>query len=571
MERLSVIASAALILLGFLAYLNSFSGAFVLDDIQHIVESPNIRTLTPFWAHVKGSTRPLVDISFALNYASGGLNPFGYHLVNLVIHILGALVLFGLVRRTLQALRVGSLPVLPSTGFGFAVALLWMLHPLQTESVTYIIQRSEALMGLFYLLTLYSLVRGAGGTRPGAWFSAAVVSCALGMMSKPVMASAPLIALIYDRVFLSSSWKMLWRERKWFYAGLALTWVILGWILATSGQEYGLSAGPGWKGLEPLAYAKVQTHVIFHYLWLAFWPSPLILSYHWPVAKSLGFYLPTIIFVSCLVAGTVWALCYRPALGFLGAWFFLILMPTSSFIPLADPVFEHRMYLPLAVVVALAVGGGWKLIRSVGPQGVRGFMAVSLVSALAFALGTLTFLRNRDYQSHEAIWRDTLSKQPFNPRAHANLGAELLKLEKLEEAARHLSRAIELEPGFVEAYVNLGSIRDREGRVEEAVTLYAQALEIEPSDYRAHYNWGNLLARSGRLAEAKLHYERALAVEPRFAQAHNNLGNIFLKLGADQEAIFHYREAVRIDPGFALGEQNLKRALAARRGEGGGS
>ena len=185
--------AAAIIVAGVGVYLSSFAGVFLYDDLREIVENRGIRSFTNIW-----SNRPLVTLSLALNYHFGQLNPWGYHLFNLLIHLLGGLTLYGIVRRVLagqfRSSRAGS-----AHWYALVIALIWVVHPLQTESVTYIIQRAESMMGLCYLLTIYCVLRSSSSPRPWAWHAAAVAACGLGMCSKPVMITAPVVAIATTR------------------------------------------------------------------------------------------------------------------------------------------------------------------------------------------------------------------------------------------------------------------------------------------------------------------------------------------------------------------------------------
>ncbi len=208
-----------LIAAGIWAYHSSFQGPFIFDDVHSIPLNPYIRHLWPIREVLTAprncsvNGRPTVCLTLALNYAWSGLNVWGYHAFNLAVHLLSALVLFGILRRTLDGEKLRDQFGGAAVGLAAAIALLWEIHPLQTESVTYIVQRTELLMGLFLLLTLYCTLRGACSVRPGAWYLAAVAACAFGMGSKEVMVSAPLLVLLYDRVFLASSFRELWQRR----------------------------------------------------------------------------------------------------------------------------------------------------------------------------------------------------------------------------------------------------------------------------------------------------------------------------------------------------------------------
>ncbi len=551
------------------AYHDVFRDAFVFDDIPHISENLHIRRLWPPWDLLSHSSRPVVHLSLAVNYALGGINPWGYHLFNVVVHILAGLTLYGVARRTFLSEPLRPTFDRAASSLSGAITLIWLVHPLQTESVTYTIQRGESLMSLFYLLTLYCVIRGHGASRENWWRIGAVVSCALGMACKPVMVTAPLVALLYDRAFLAKSWRDVVQRRGWLYAGLAASWLLLPPLLANAPTEWKASAGFEFQGIPPLQYARMESVAILRYLRLAFGPHPLCLDYgwryHWQKMMAAGEVLPDVIVVVALVAGTVWAWHRKPALGFLGAWFFLILSPTSSFMPIADPIAEHRMYLPLAavvtgvVVVAFVVGK--RFLRNQSGF-VLGWVACGFV---VVPLAVLTIQRNRDYVSEFAIWDDTVAKCPQNPRAHSNLGLALFQLHRVAEAREQLEQALRLKPDYADAHYNLGVIFESQGRMRDAIEQYEQALEINPDYPAAHNNLANALAQDGKLEDAIRHYEEALRLKPDFANAHNNLGAILVRLGRPKDGIRHYEEALRLDPDYANAHYNLGAVL---EGEG---
>jgi Tfp pilus assembly protein PilF len=438
-----------------------------------------------------------------------------------------------------------------ATLLALAIALLWTLHPLQTESVTYVVQRTESLMGLCYLLTLYAFVRGAESPRPNRWYALTIAACLAGMASKEVMVSAPLLVLLYDRTFVSGSLREAWRRRRGLYAGLAATWLVLAWLVIATGSRGG-TAGFG-AGVAWWAYALSQFHAIAHYLRLAVWPHPLVLDYGAPLARYASEVLPYGLLVVALVAATVVALRRRPALGFAGCWFFAILAPTSSVVPVATQTMaEHRMYLPLAAVVAIAV---------LGLHALAGRRARPVFVALAAGLGFLTWQRNADYRSELVIWSDTAAKCPANPRAHFTLGNVLSRLDRLPEAGRQYEDVLRLDPRHAEAHNSLGNVLVRMNRPAEALAHYARALELEPDYVEAEYNWGNTLVQLDRLPEATPHYEHALRLDPDNAEVRNNFGNALLLAGRAPEAIRQYEAALRIKPTAAEAHYNLGNAL----------
>jgi tetratricopeptide (TPR) repeat protein len=585
-------------------YFNSLSCPFIFDDLQAIRDNPTLRdfhsalSLSQKVSGVEG--RPLVNLSLALNYAVGGLQVWGYHAVNLAIHILAGLTLFGIVRRSLLSLsfaealeggqRYGGQalqqPAL-SDRFGeaslplaFVVALLWTVHPLQTESVTCVIQRTESLMGLFYLATLYCFVRGAenrsqepgvrsqekrSGFRSlasslwpvpsGLWFLASILCCALGMATKEVMVSAPLIVLLYDRTFLAGTFREAWRRRRGWYLGLFGTWLVLGSMVVRMGGSRGEAAGLG-HGIPPWAYALTQCRAIVLYLRLAVWPHPLVLDYGMDVVQHVAAVVPQVIILALLVAGTIFMLRHRPAVGFAGAWFFAILAPSSSVVPLpGQTIAEHRMYLPLAAVITLVVLG---LYARIGPRSLIIFAASSV------GLGWLTIQRNHDYRSEVAIWSDTVAKCPDNVRARNNLGYALSEIPgRLPDAIAAYEAALRMDPEYAGAHTNLGAaLAGIPGREPEAIAHFEAALRIKPDSAAAHYNLGCILANiPGRLPEAMVHFEAVFRMKPDDVTARNNLGLILYKNGRIPEAIAQFGEAVRINPDYADAHYNLGVAL----------
>ncbi len=555
-----------LVIAGLLAYHNSFTGPFIFDDVPSIPGNPHIRHLWPIREAMSAplattvSGRPVVCLTLALNYALGGLNVWGYHALNLAVHLLSALVLLGILRRTLEGATLRDRFGGAAVWLAAVITLIWEVHPLQTESVTYIVPRTELLMGLFLLLTLYCTLRCSQSSNTGAWSVAAIVSCAVGMGSKEVMVAAPLIVLLYDRVFLASSFRELWRRRAVLYIGLAATWLILAVLVARTSHDI---TGFGNKSLTPWNYLKTEAGVIVYYLRLCFWPHPLVIDYFdWPITLSLKNGLVPGVVVVGLLSATAWAFRRQPQLGFLGAWFFLILAPTSSFLPrVGEVVAERRMYLPLAAVVTMVVVGAYTLGKRLfkAQQGVvLGCLAGGFVVAL---LTLLTIQRNQDYSSELAIWRDTVAKRPQNPRAQYNLGGALTQTGKIGEAIACYEQALRINPDFVEVHYNLGMALAQTGKIGEAIAHFEQALRIKPDFAGAHNNLGLALAQTGKIEEAIAHFEQALQIDPDFAEAHSNLGIALVRVGRLPEAIVQYERALRIDPDFAEAHSNLGNAL----------
>jgi tetratricopeptide (TPR) repeat protein len=545
------------------SYGNSFGGRFVFDDGGSILENPAVRTLWPPWSPLLNTTRPVANWSFALNYALGGTEVRGYHLGNLLVHLAAALVLFELAWRTLaKTARYAR----HADSLALAITLLWTVHPLQTQSVTYIVQRMESLMGLFYLLTIYCFVRAQESRRPSWWYIASVICCVLGMGTKEVMVTAPVLVLWYDRTFIASSWREILTGRKKYYLALAATWILPAVFLIGYAPAYRANGALTVQGVPPWAYALSQPGVILYYLRLCFWPQGQCLDYGWPVAHTATEILPVLLVIAALLALTTWCVFRRPAWGFVGGWFFVILMPTSSIAPLRDLAFEHRMYLPLAAVAVVVVLGGYELLKwasdrlALGAWAVPILFLMPLVAAVVL-LGYLTHVRNRVYYSEETLWRDIVRQAPHHARALYNLGCVLAAQGKLRDAMSYCRQAVLVGPQDPRAHFNLGVLLEKERRFNEALGCYRRSLRLNPRQPDSHLNAGRLLAPTQPLAAIR-HYQAALHLDPRSAEAHNNLARLLTRQKRFGEAAEHLRDALRLRPEYANAHLNLANVLS---------
>lgn len=563
-----------LVLVGIGVYANSLKGPFVFDDNPAILANGDIRQLTPLWRSTETSDappingRPLVRLSLALNYAWGGLQVEGYHAVNIALHIGCTLVFYALMLRALGGWRAA-----------LGGALLWLVHPLNSQVVNYTTQRSESLMALCYLGMLYCVTRRGAG-----WSALAVVCCGLGMASKEVMVTAPVVALVYDGTFVAGSIAAALRARRGLYAGLAATWVLLIVLMmsAPDGDSVGFDQGVG-----PYQFLLNQCVVVTGYLGKFIWPDPLLLDYGRPRELALGDVLVPMALLLSLLAGSLWLAWRRPRIGFLPLFFFTVLAPTSSVVPLVNEVgADRRVYLPLCGLCALvAAAAGRRDSRLPG----------GLILVATGALALLTIERNQVYQSRVTLWRADVDALPDNPRGHNNLGVALSSTGQDQAAVPHFQRALDLEPTFYEAHDNLGLALSRLGLAADAIEHYRQALAQNPRFASAHNNlgaalvaagdslgarWhfnksieldadnahgynnlGLLLAGAGDTAQAQAYYRRALGADPDYVQAHVNLGLLLEGEGRLEEAFRHYATALKLKPTFVDAHYNLANAL----------
>lgn len=517
------------------AYFNSLSGEFVFDDIPAVLENPTIRSIWPLSDALSPPRdsgvggRPLANLSFALNHAIGGTDVRGYHLGNLLLHLGSGLLLFGIVRRTLQTIPGLASRAVP---LGLAAALLWAVHPVATSAVTYVSQRTELLMAFCYLATLYAFIRG--------WRLASVAACAFGMASKEVMVTAPVLVLLYDRVFVAGSFHAAWRQRRGYYAALAATWLLLGYLLTTGLDQRSVGFGHGVSAID---YALTECRALLRYLALAFWPSPLVFDYGPVYAGDIAGSLLAGGAVLLLLTRAMSALWRGSALGFAVAGFFVLLAPTSSFVPVAEqPIAENRMYLPLAFLVAAVTVLGWCALGR--------WRRAGLVLAV-LALTGLTVKRNADYRTGLGLWTDTVAKRPENVRAHFNLGVNLLKQRRDAEAIAAFEAAIRVKPDHVEARNSLGNALLVLGRLPAAIEHYAAAVRLRPDHALAWFNYGHALFQQGDLDGAVSRFETALRHMPNLADAHVGLGNVEFQRNQPARAVRHYQRALELNPALA--------------------
>lgn len=532
------------------AYSNSFQGEFIFDDNPSIERNPSIRKLWPLtgplWPGVdRGRTvdgRPLLNFSLAINYAISGLEVWSYHLLNFLIHAAATLTLFGLVRRTLLLPKLQDRFERNATGLAFVIALIWGLHPLQTESVTYVVQRAESLVGLFYLATLYLVARGESSSRPRGWHACAFLACLAGMATKEVMVTAPVVAALYLRTFVFESVRETLQQRLSLLLALASTWLLLlGLILAHGGRGGSVDLD---APLSPAKYASQQLAAIVHYLRLAVWPRPLVLDYGKQLTVSSTHLALCGLLLFVLVSATVWALFRRPAIGFLGAAFFLILMPSSSVVPVVTQIMsEHRMYLPLAALVTLAVMLALVYWRRSGSQVWWAPTAVIIVAAIA--LGAQTWLRNLDYRTGLAIWADTAEKQPDNPRAHSQLTTLYLSAGDIERSLKHVNRTIELSPNESGPHFFRGVLHLQLKEYDAAVRDFDNCLRLAPNHAEAYQNRGLARLNLKQYQQAEEDLTKAMELGPQLVGSYRYRALVYSSLDRLADAQADAREYFR--------------------------
>ena len=587
------------------AYSNSFRGPFVIDDQASVVQNPDIREirrLDRVLAPRRDSPvagRALVNLSFAIDYAVGGLDVTGYHVTNLAWHIACAWLLFGVVRRTLMLPSIPASIGAEASDLALGVAVVWGVHPLTTEVVDYLSQRTESMMAFFLLLTLYAAIRSDGSANR-RWHGLAIVACLAGTVCKETIAVTPLLVALYDRVFLYDSWRHALRARGSLYLGLAASWLVLAGYLSSGPRAAVVGFG---SGVSPWTYLLNQASIVLDYLRLTVWPHGLVALYGWPEMLTLGDVLPQALSVVALLAVVAFALVRVPALGFLGAWFFIALAPGSSIVPVVTEVgAERRMYVPLMALVTLAVLAAWRLVR------VRMARVAALVAVVA-VLGALTLERNSEYASAVTLARTVVERRPTavahhllgetlaladqtaeaekelraavamgDSRARYQLAVILVSAQRLREAAAELEAFVAttgvpqrmrwLDPPLLEVLTSrlqLAQIYAAERRWAEAAAQARLVLEASPRHPEASRVLGTSLVAAQVWPEAIAVLQDYLSLRPDDAHTRVNLALAFVGAGRLDEAVTELRRAVATDPNDANARRLLDLALADQR------
>ncbi|MDP2158149.1 MAG: tetratricopeptide repeat protein [Nitrospirota bacterium] len=510
-------------------YFPALHGGFQFDDYLSIAENPSIKNPSELLSYstvrsVFSGGRPLTLLTFALNYAIGGLAAEGYHILNLLAHLAVSTAVFFFVLHMIYASSPGGDN---TKGRALLVAAIFALHPVQTGAVSYIVQRAEVLAAFFYLLSLYCLIRylRTSGRKSAVYWATAMVLFLAGIGFKETVVTVPVMFFAYALFFEDRA-----RIRKAAFgisplllAGVIITLKI---VLSLEGSGH---AGFAIKDMGQPEYFYTQMRVLVTYVRLIFLPVNQNLDYDYPlnrdlfdlpvIASSSFLFITVIAALSSLKASGKWKWPLRRA-GFGMIWFIVILLPTSSFVPLKDLIFEHRVYLALAgialTVVSLGEVGAAFFFPKISESS-RYLKAVAVL--IVMLLAVLTYERNRVWESKPALWQDVVAKSPANPRAHYNLGVVLQDRGEYAAALDRYLEAIRLTPGYRDAYTNLGTAYVRLGMRDKGIAAFRAAGQLSSGDKLARFNLGVTYLDENMYDDARREFEAVLALDPNMAQA----------------------------------------------------
>ncbi len=552
-----------------LVYSNTFNASFHLDDLPNIVRNKSLRVLSRQWP--PSGNRWLGFLSFALNYQFGGLNVFGYHLVNILIHVCNGLLVFGLAAIALRTpvMRRAEAGPLVRGYLPLAAGLLFALHPVQTQAVTYIVQRYTSLATLLFLLSLllYALARLSleaelpSKRRAAFLYVLSVMAAAGAMKTKEISFTLPFAAAGYELLFFR-------RPRRWLLlVPLAVIALLVPLGLATQGGR-SLADSLGDAGhlaaetpdIPRSVYLLTQSRVVVTYLRLLLLPVGQNLDYDFRLSHSLAD--PSVLFALAVILGVAASTVFflirarktnRAAgiLFFFGiGWFFVTLSVESSVIPISDVIFEHRMYLPSA---GMAVAIGTALLSAVEHLRLRVSLPIQVTGMLlvtAAPLGVASYTRNFLWKNELTLWSDVVAKSPSKFRPRINLGSAYLSKNRLDDAEREFREAIRLDPSSAEAHNNLGTVCQRKGKIDDALREFRTAVDLDSSLAGALSNMGAVYQARGQFEEAVRMCRAAIRIDPSFVDAYHNLGSALDRQGNLEDALAAFRLAeAQVGPG----------------------
>ncbi len=544
-------ASALLIIcLAVVIYSNSLTVPFVFDDIPNIVDNKQIRDLSNFFSQTGLNHHRLIgDFTFALNYMINDLDVTGYHLFNLLIHIINGFLILGLTSALYKTIDRRCDRVILNI-IATMAAIFFVVHPVQTQAVTYIVQRYASLATTFYLFSIFGFIKWKNSNKK-RWYILSLVSAVLGVKTKEICFTIPFMILLIDSLF--------YKDRKNKRLPYVIPYFLVALLIPLSFINLDAPVGnligdiskvtAVSKEISRLDYLITEFRVMATYLRLIVLPVNQNLDYFYPVKNSffdLEVILSLSLVLSLILYGVYLVIKKRDnpflrVIGFGILWFFITISVESSIIPIPDVINEHRLYLPIAgASMSIASLLGLIQKRDFRLLAMIGFIIVVMVFSIA------TYRRNSVWQSEISLWEDVVKKSPYNPRAYNNLGQAYSKYGLIEKSIQAYKRSIELRPDHAGTHYNLGNSYLAAGKYDLAISEYNRAIKLDKDFVNAMVNLAVAYKRRGDIKKAIDIYRKILEKRPDFAVVHYNLANAYYELGNKKEALKHYKIAERL-------------------------
>lgn len=542
-------------IVGIIIYSNTFNSGFYFDDGYNITENFLIKNMfRPDIIFNYNPSRFITLFSLSINYQLGGLNVTGYHIVNIIIHILTSLSVFWLTKTILSIPKISEKAKPAETGYiALFSALVFAAHPIQTQAITYIIQRAASLAALFYVASVlfyakYRLAENIKKRYLFYWISAA--SCLLGMFTKEIVFTLPIIIILCEYIFFFSGGKFLRREFIPYLATLPIIPLTIIFSSPRAVKEVSQAASQ----IDAYSYFLTQFKVIIKYLGLVLFPVNQNLDYDFPVSHSFiePYTILSFLFLTALFAFGIFLVKKEKVISFCILWFFVTLSVESSVLPIRDVIFEHRMYLPMAGVAFLLV---YLVVKYVLPLKRKLVFAAGV--AVIIILGFASWQRNSVWANELSLWDDVVKKSPNKARAYSNRGVAFLNLQKYDEAIRDFNKTLTLNKNFKNAYFNRGSVYYYKKEYEKAIVDFNKSISLDSAYAEAYNNIGAILIEQHKFSESVYYFDNALRIDTNYAAAYNNRGVLAKTLGDYEKAAWNYKKAIEKNPNFADAFFNL--------------
>lgn len=549
-----------IVFLGILAYSNSFHCSFQFDDESSIFRNQyieNIHDISSIWNFLP--RRFVLYLSLALNYHFCKYNVFGYHLVNLAIHLLTAFLVWWLVLLTLSTACMKKNKISQHADLvALFAALIFVSHPVQTEAVTYLVQRAASLATLFYLAALCFYVKSRllqdNKAYSLVFYGASILTAVVAMFTKEIAITLPLMIMFYDWSFLRTDRKFNWKRAAPFLLTLLIIPLTMYFTESLKTKQMPGIVPPESPAISTIHYLLTEFKVICTYIRLIFLPVNQNLDYDYrvsysifelPVLFSLAFLLAVFYFIQRLFSE------YR-LVAFYAAWFFITLLPESSLLPINDVIFEHRLYLPMVGGSILLASSVFYLLREKSIK-----TSIIILAILVSYFSILTYQRNKVWKDEFTLWSDVVKKSPHKARPYNNLGKAYFDRDDWDQARANFNKSIELDPNYAEPYYNRGTVYARQGNFVMANADFTKALERRPGYVDVYNNRACAYISEGKFAQAILDFNNAIKINPNNAEDFNELGYAYEKLGDFNQAFEYYNKALQLDPNLEQAYINL--------------